>query len=98
MGCKFDSWGEFFDFDKWMQAFAETGIEPDFYTSRVRSYDEILPWEHIDVGVTKEYFIKESEKAKAEITTPHCRLECSNCGANKFKTGVCTEKRGGASV
>ncbi len=98
LGCKFDGWGEFFDFDKWMQAFAETGIDPDFYTSRVRTYDEVLPWEHIDVGVTKEFFINESEKARAATTTPHCRQKCSNCGINRFKTGVCTEKRGGDDV
>ena len=94
LGCKFDGWGEFFDFDKWMQAFSETGIDPDFYTARERSYDEVLPWDHIDVGVTKEFLINENEKAKQSSTTPHCRLECSNCGANRFKTGVCTEKRG----
>ena len=94
MGCKFDGWGEFFDFDKWMQAFEETGIDPDFYTSRERSYEEILPWDHIDIGVTKEFFINENERAKAENTTPHCRLKCSNCGIAKFKAGVCVEKRG----
>ena len=94
LGCKFDGWGEFFDFDKWMQAFSETGIDPDFFTARERSYDEVLPWDHIDVGVTKEFLINENEKAKQSSTTPHCRLECSNCGANRFKTGVCTEKRG----
>ena len=77
-----------------MQAFSETGIDPDFYTARERSYDEVLPWDHIDVGVTKEFLINENEKAKQSSTTPHCRLECSNCGANRFKTGVCTEKRG----
>lgn len=94
LGCKFDGWGEFFDFDKWMQAFDQTGIDPDFYTARERSYDEVLPWDHIDVGVTKEFLMRENEKAKAASTTPHCRLECSKCGANRFKTGVCTEKRG----
>ena len=61
LGCKFDGWGEFFDFDKWMQAFSETGIDPDFYTARERSYDEVLPWDHIDVGVTKEFLINENE-------------------------------------
>lgn len=94
LGCKFDGWGEFFDFDKWMEAFELTGIDPDFYTARERSYDEVLPWDHIDVGVTKEFLMRENEKAKGETTTPHCRLNCSNCGAARFKTGVCTEKRG----
>ena len=94
LGCKFDGWGEFFDFEKWMQAFDLTDIDPDFYTARERSYEEVLPWEHIDVGVKKEFFINENEKAKAAATTPHCRLKCSNCGIGQFKTGVCTEKRG----
>lgn len=94
MGCKFDGWGEFFDFEKWMEAFDLCGIDPDFYTARERSYEEVLPWDHIDVGVTKEFFIREMEKAKNETTTPHCRQECSNCGIARFKTGVCTEKRG----
>ena len=57
LGCKFDGWGEFFDFDKWMQAFSETGIDPDFYTARERSYDEVLPWDHIDVCVTNEFLM-----------------------------------------
>lgn len=95
LGCKFDAWGDFFDFDKWMEAFDLCGVDPDFYTSRERSYEEVLPWDHIDVGVTKEFFIREMEKAKNETTTPHCRQECSNCGIARFKTGVCTEKRGG---
>lgn len=94
LGCKFDGWGEFFDFEKWMQAFDLTDIDPNFYTARERSYEEVLPWEHIDVGVKKEFFINENEKAKAAATTPHCRLKCSNCGIGQFKTGVCTEKRG----
>ena len=94
LGCKFDGWGEFFDFEKWMQAFDLTGIDPDFYTARERSYEEVLPWEHLDIGVKKEFFVNENEKAKAASTTPHCRLECSNCGIGQFKTGVCTEKRG----
>ncbi len=94
LGCKFDGWGEFFDFEKWMQAFDETGIDPDFYTARERSYDEVLPWDHIDAGITKEFLMSENERAKAETTTPHCREKCANCGAGRFKTGVCTEKRG----
>ncbi|MBR5270700.1 MAG: TIGR03960 family B12-binding radical SAM protein [Clostridia bacterium] len=94
-GCKFDGWGEHFNFDLWMEAFDEVGIDPDFYNARHRDYNEILPWEHIDVGVTKEFFMRESEKAKMAQTTPHCREKCSNCGIASFKSGVCTEKRGG---
>lgn len=93
LGCKFDSWGDFFDFDKWMQAINECGLDPDFYAARERSYDEVLPWDHIDIGVTKRFLISENEKAKAGVTTPHCRLKCSGCGAARFGTGVCLEKR-----
>lgn len=90
-GCKFDGWGEHFKFDTWMEAFEECGIDPDFYAARERSYDEILPWDHIDVGVTKKFLMNENEKAKAASTTPHCRLKCSGCGAARFGTGVCRE-------
>lgn len=90
-GCKFDGWGEHFKFDTWMKTFEELGIDPDFYTARERSYDEILPWEHIDIGVTKEFFIRENERAKAAQTTPNCRQQCSGCGVASFGTGVCYE-------
>ena len=90
-GCKFDGWGEHFKFDTWMQTFDELGIDPDFYTARERSYDEILPWEHIDIGVTKEFFIRENEKAKKAETTKNCREQCAGCGVSRFKTGVCYE-------
>ncbi len=93
-GCKFDAWGEFFDFDKWIEAIEECGLDPDFYAARERSYDEVLPWDHIDIGVTKKFFISENEKAKAETVTPHCRLKCSGCGAAAFEAGVCFEGRG----
>ncbi len=90
-GCKFDSWDEQFLFDKWMEAFEECSIDPDFYAARERSYDEILPWDHIDVGVTKEFLMRENEKAKAGITTKNCREQCAGCGANSFGSGVCYE-------
>ena len=91
-GCKFDAWSEHFRFDTWMQTFEEMGIDPDFYTARERSYDEVLPWEHIDVGVTKRFLINENEKAKRAETTAHCREKCAGCGAASFKTGVCYEQ------
>ena len=94
LGCKFDGWSDHFRFDLWMQAFEELGIDPDFYTARERSISEVLPWDHIDVGVSKEFLIREYEKSKQGITTPHCREKCSGCGAARFKCGVCTEKRG----
>ncbi len=94
-GCKFDGWGEYFNFDLWMEAFDELGIDPNFYNARQRDYNEVLPWDHIDIGVTKKFLISENEKAKAAQTTPHCREKCSNCGIASFKSGVCVEKRGG---
>lgn len=90
-GCKFDGWGEHFKFDTWMSTFDELGIDPDFYNARERSYEEILPWDHIDIGVTKEFFIRENEKAKAETTTKNCREQCAGCGISRFGTGVCYE-------
>ncbi|HCH28938.1 MAG TPA: TIGR03960 family B12-binding radical SAM protein [Ruminococcaceae bacterium] len=92
-GCKFDSWDEYFDLDKWMKAFDECGLNPEFYANRERPYDEITPWEHIDFCVSKEFLISENEKAKQAVTTPHCRQQCQNCGANVFGKGVCFEKR-----
>lgn len=89
-GCRFDGWDEHFKFDKWMRAFEKCGIDPDWYL-RERSYDEILPWEHIDIGVTKAFFMRENEKAKRGETTPNCREKCAGCGVNSFKAGVCFE-------
>jgi radical SAM family uncharacterized protein len=90
-GCKFDSWREFYNFDKWMDSFSECGIDPNFYTARERSCDEVLPWDHINVGVTKKFLINENERAKKGITTPHCREQCSGCGVASFGGGVCHE-------
>lgn len=90
LGCKFDAWNDYFLYDEWMKAFEDTGIDPDFYL-RERRYDECLPWDHIDVGVTKAFFMKENEKAKKAETTPNCREKCAGCGAASFGTGVCYE-------
>ena len=95
LGCKFDSWGEHFKYDMWLQAFAETGIVPEFYSERVRGADEYLPWDIIDCGVTKKYFLKEMEKAMAEIQTPDCRKGCTGCGIKRFVE--CPEYEQGAN-
>ena len=88
-GCKFDGWSEHFNFERWMKIFEECNVDPDFYVTRGREYDEILPWEHINVGVTKEFLMRENEQAIKEVTTPQCRDKCSACGADTFGGGIC---------
>lgn len=90
-GCNFDSWDEHFHFDRWMKAFEECGVDPDFYALRTRSYEEIMPWEIFDYGVSKKFLIHENEKAHSGVTTPNCRQKCSGCGANCLKGGACFE-------
>ncbi len=92
-GCTMDSWSEHFDFDKWMEVFHDVGLDPAFYANRRRDYDEVLPWDHLDYGVTKAFLKKESEKARRSVTTPNCRQACSGCGAACWKGGVCVENR-----
>ncbi len=79
-----DGWDEFFRFDTWMEAFAAAGIDPDFYAVRRRPYTELLPWDHIDCGVSRAFLVRESEKARAGVTTPDCRTQCAGCGANRL--------------
>lgn len=81
--CKFDSWSEHYKFDKWMEAFEKCGIDPAFYANRRFDYDEILPWDHLDYLVSKDFFIRENKRAHESKTTPHCRKRCSGCGVNK---------------
>ncbi|MTI48500.1 MAG: TIGR03960 family B12-binding radical SAM protein [Firmicutes bacterium] len=89
-GCRFDGWADLFDFNKWMKAFETTGIDTDFYATRSRSYDEVLPWDFINTGVTKEFLIKENEKAIKGELTHDCRQGCTACGINQsFNGGVC---------
>ena len=92
-GCKFDSWSECFYLDRWMEAFGKFKLDPAFYANRKREYDEILPWEHLDYAINKEFLIKENKLAHSSKTTPNCREKCSNCGANCYGEGVCFEKR-----
>ena len=89
-GCRFDSWNEHFRFDVWMQAFSACGLSPAFYANRERSYDELNPWEVIDAGVTKEYLIRENEKAKVADPTKDCRKGCNGCGLQRWK-GACPQ-------
>ncbi|MEE1196595.1 MAG: TIGR03960 family B12-binding radical SAM protein, partial [Lachnospiraceae bacterium] len=88
-GCIFDAWSEYFHMDTWMNTFEELDMDPDFYTMRERSTDEILPWDFIDAGVSKKFLIREWERAMNETVTPNCRAKCSGCGAGVFGGGVC---------
>lgn len=92
-GFHFDGWGDCFSLENWLNLFDECEIDPDFYACRERDFDEILPWDFLDYGVSKKFLIKECEKAYQNTTTPHCRLKCSNCGAVKYGGGVCFEGR-----
>lgn len=92
-GFHFDGWNDCFSLEKWMELFEECELDPAFYANRRREFDEVLPWDHIDYGVSKQFFINECKKAYSNATTPHCRLKCSGCGAAKYGEGVCFEKR-----
>ena len=83
-GLKFDSWDECFDYDKWLSVFEAAGIDPAFYANRKFGFDEVLPWDIIDCGVTKEFLLREAKKAYNSETTANCREHCSGCGANKL--------------
>lgn len=90
-GCKFDGWDEFFDFEKWKSAFEECGVDPAFYAYRRRDYDEMMPWDHIDFGISKKFLAHQDELAHMSITTPNCRQKCAGCGATVFGEGLCRE-------
>jgi len=92
LGCRFDGWNECFDLEKWLEAFKACGIDPEFYANRERSFEEISPWHHMDVGVTKNFLIGQNKLAHKAITTPNCREKCAGCGANCYGEGVCFEK------
>lgn len=93
LGQHFDTWDECFDFSRYMKAFELSGLDPDFYATRERSFEEVFPWDHLDYGISKEFLKRECEKAYRGETTPNCREACSNCGASCYKGGVCVAKR-----
>ena len=91
-GAKFDGWSEYFSLDIWKEAMEECNLDPDFYVYRERSYDEVLPWDFIDIGVDRKYLERENEKAKNAELTKNCREGCTGCGINvNFKEGKCFE-------
>ena len=87
-GCRFDGWNEHFRFETWLEAFRLCGLDPAFYATRVRPFDEVLPWDVIDAGVTKEYLLREWRKAENTETTRDCRKGCNGCGLQRWK-GAC---------
>ena len=82
-GARLDGWTEHFRPEAWEKAFSESGINADFYTTRKRNFDEVLPWDVIDCGVSKKYLINEAKKAYDESITRDCRLGCTGCGMNR---------------
>lgn len=92
-GALYDAWSETFHWENWEKAFAETNLDLAFYTTRERDVCEILPWDFIEVGVTKKFLQREWERAKQEVVTPNCRMKCSGCGAAQYKGGVCFENQ-----
>lgn len=93
LGCIYDSWGEHFQYDLWMQAFKNTGVDIAFYNLRERDLDEKLPWDFINIGVSKAFLQKEWKNALNEKVTPNCREKCAGCGAAIFGGGVCFESK-----
>lgn len=83
-GAKFDSWSDYFDFARWMDAFRECGIDPDFYAARVRERDEVLPWSAVSTGVRTDFLWREREECYKAVVTPDCRRQCTACGADKL--------------
>ncbi|MBP5240015.1 MAG: B12-binding domain-containing radical SAM protein, partial [Oscillospiraceae bacterium] len=94
LGCLYDAWSDTYRDDLWQQAFAETGIDPEFYTLRERGAEELFPWDFLDIGISKRFLRREWEKGLQAVVTPNCREQCSGCGAAVYGCGVCMTHRG----
>lgn len=92
LGSKLDGWNDFFSMERWEDAAEVCGVDFSFYANRRREYDEVMPWDHLDYGVSKAFLVREHKRALAAQTTPHCRQNCSGCGANKLVGGACFGK------
>ena len=88
-GARLDAWSDYFDLERWMEAFEECGLDPEFYACRERSREEVLPWSMISCHVSDGYLWRQRELAYQSVTTPDCRTQCSGCGANTVKGGEC---------
>ena len=91
-GCKFDGWDEHYKYDIWMEVFEKLGTDLSFYAHRTRPYDEVMPWQHLDYYVTRDFLIKENKLAHNEVTTCNCREKCTGCGVSKAVGGACFGK------
>ena len=91
LGCIYDAWNEHLQYDKWLQAMEETGVTFEFYNYRERPVNELLPWDFIDIGVTRRFLELEWKRAQEGKVTPNCRENCSGCGAKCYPGGVCFE-------
>lgn len=87
LGCRLDGWDEYFDYEKWLEAFRRAGVDPDFYTTRGFGPDELLPWQTIDIGVSERFLARERDKALRSEPTPDCRTHCNGCGARTLSEG-----------
>ena len=92
-GIRFDGWSDCFSLDKWLEVFDECGVDPAFYANRRRDFDEVLPWDHLDYGVSKEFLLRECKRAYESKPSPNCRENCMMCGCKKYGGGVCYEER-----
>ena len=88
-GCNLDGWSEHLKINVWRETMVRLGIDPHFYANRKREFDEIMPWDHLDFGVTKKHLVKENKLAYGDVSSLNCRQECSNCGANNVFGGAC---------
>jgi len=93
LGAMYDAWLETWDYSRWLKACENTGVSMEFFALRQRGLDEILPWDFIDIGVTKEFLAREWQRAQEAVLTPNCREKCSGCGAARFGCGVCTTEK-----
>ncbi len=90
-GCRLDSWEQFFSLDAWLRALEEEGLSGEFYANRRREINEVLPWDHLDFGVTKSFLLRELQLAQKAVATGNCREKCSGCGLAAERGGVCLE-------
>ena len=81
-GARLDGWDEHFDYSCWLDAFAECGVDMEYYTTRGFGDEELLPWDPMDVGISKKFLLRERNRAYEGVVTPDCRHGCAGCGAN----------------